>query len=177
MNNIRTLAVLALVTACGPSDIFVSETVTVAPANKIAFNGVVQFAEVASGAISGPVELLTRSNGTVDVSQASNAHKLRSQNFNGTFGTHPRISGSRIQAYNNGNTINWGLDVSYAASDDLEEDGTSSDLGAGKHYTVYNLTLRADGRLELNIKIHDRASTDSGGINSIVIDRSFIEVL
>ena len=164
-------------TACGSKDTHINQTIVTTEADPAVFNGIIQFSEVASGAISGPVELLTRSNGTVDVTQASNAHKLRSENFNGSYGTHPRISGSRIQAYNGGKTINWGLDVTYATSDDLEKDGSSTDLGAGKHYTVYNLTLRADGRLELNIQIHDGASTDAGGINGVVIDRSFIEVL
>lgn len=172
-----SLAIVALVSACGSGDTYLSQEVVVSPADETVFSGVVYFAEVASGAISGPVELLTRSDGTVDVSQASNAFKLRSQNHNGTYGTHPRISGTRVKAYNNGLTINWGLDVTYAASDDLEEDGTSTDLGAGKHYTVYNLTLREDGRLQLNIKIHDGSTTSSGGINWVVIDRSFIEVL
>src|SRR5690606_4108941 len=116
-----------------------------------------------SGEVSGPLELTVHYDGKVTAYQASNNDKLVSQNFNGTFGQHPRINFTRIVP--NGDSLQFSADVTYNASEDLEKDGTSTDLAAGKHFTRYEFSIDSDGVLNLTIKIHDGASTDSGGIN------------
>ena len=96
-------------------------------------------------------------------------------NFNGTFGTHPliRFEGASLSASKDKFSI--GMDVTYAQSDDLEKDGSNSDLGSGKHYTSYEFSLDNQNKLNLTIRIHDGSLSDVGGIDEVVIVRKFIE--
>ena len=62
-------------------------------------------------------------------------------------------------------------------SDDLEKDGTTSDLGSGKHFTIYKFKFdESISRVILTISIHSGATTDNGGINDIVVVRKFREI-
>lgn len=134
------------------------------------FEGLYYFEEVDSGEVVGPLEITVHYDGKITARQKG---LFRSQNFNGSFGTHPTISFSSVVPYEN--SFSYSKDINYSSSNDLEEDGTTSDLGSGKHYTVYEFELIA-GYLELTIKIHEGSLSDSGSINSIVIERRFREL-
>lgn len=141
------------------------------------FEGLYYFEDVESNEISGPLEIVVNYEGKITAKQTSNQSKLRSQNFNGSFGTHPRINFSNISVHGPyEESFSYSADVTYASTDDLEKDGSSSDLGSGKKYTVYEFKLLSSGKLQLVIKIHENSSTDNGGINDVVIERKFREV-
>lgn len=178
MRTSLLLSLVFLVVGCGETRYITKEIpgpeVEVPVPVEQKFEGLYYFEEVASGAVSGPVELIVGYNDEIEAYQPGNQSKLVSQNFNGTFGTHPRISFSDVTAV--GDTIYYARDVNYNSSDDLEEDGTTSNLSAGKHWTRYEFYLDSDGLLNLIIYIHEGNSTSSGGINSVVIERHFKEI-
>ena len=130
--------------------------------------GVYQFQEVSSGKLSGILALTLDYQNKIDVEQLET---FRSQNFNGTYGTHPKINLANLTVLNK--RMNHSADVTYTGNNDLEKDGTTNDLGAGKRYTVYTLYVNEDNVLTLKIEIHEDATTGSGGPNNLVITRIF----
>jgi len=177
INLIALFLLMALIQCGSPVEKHTTDTKETIKEVKVlqAFEGLYSMKELASGEVSGPIEILVRYDGRLDVYQASNNDKLRSKNFNGSFGTHPRISFSRI-ATSSVSEFTVSSDVTYSASDDLEEDGSTSDLGSGKKFTVYNFKLLTNGKLKLTIKIHEESLANSGGINDLVITRVFESV-
>lgn len=127
-----------------------------------------------SGMLSGPIEIVVAYDGEVIVSQASNNDKLVSLNFNNTAGLHPLIRFNGAFA-DDGLCFSKNLDVNYSATEDLEKDGSTSNLSVGRHFTTYLFCLDK-GVLSLDITIFDGSSTSSGGVNAIVIERSFKSV-
>lgn len=111
------------------------------------------------------IELIAASDG--DVTFDTSYQSIVSQNHNGSYGTHPTVSGKH-EVHNS--KIRWGLDVDYRTSSqyDLEEDGGSRDI-TGRHYTVYELTLKDDG-ISLKITIYD--GTRNNNLNDIILERT-----
>ena len=171
MKKFILISSLLFLSACMDSGYRATNYVVNTPTS-FEFENLFYFKEVSSGEVSGPIELVTRSGGSVD---AYTLGKLRSKNFNGTFGTHPNISFSKVMPVSEGRLI-FSKDVNYSSTNDLEKDGTTHDLGSGKKYTVYDFSVNSEGLVELTITIHSGASNSSGGINDIVVVRKFKEV-
>lgn len=160
MRKVIGLVLMMLLSGCGETiyrDV-VPETI----------EGIYQFKEVSSGALSGSLALTEDYQGKIDVEELET---FRSQNFNGSYATHPRVGFSNSTILND--SMVYAGDINYSSSNDLEEDGTTSDLGSGRRYTVYNLFFDENNKLTLVIQIHDNASNASGGINDLVIERVF----
>lgn len=134
--------------------------------------GLVYFTEESSGEVSGALGITIDYQGRIDVEEVET---FRSTNFNGSFGTHPRVGFSNVTELQDGLIIFAG-DINYSANNDLEEDGSTSNLSAGRHYTVYTLSMDESGSLLFKIQIHDGNTSSSGGINDIVIERVFKEL-
>lgn len=130
--------------------------------------GLYYFQEENSEVIDGPIELSYNFDGTMDA--YSTGSLLRSQNYNGSYGTHPKINFNRVYPIS-GTKLVYSNNINYSSSNDLEEDGSSSNI-TGSHYTTYSFDL-VDGELSLTITIYDQASNASGGINGVVAVRSF----
>jgi hypothetical protein len=130
------------------------------------------FVEESSGEISGALGITVDFLGRIDVEEVE---QFRSTNFNSTFGLHPRISFSNITQRDD-DTVIYAGDVTYTAAHDLESDGSTTNLSAGRHYTVYTLSFDENDALVLTIQIHSGSTISSGGINSIIIEREFKEL-
>lgn len=159
-----------LLVGCGTTDYqtFVKEVE--APVEETV-EGLYYFQEESSNQISGALGITIDYQGRIDVEEVET---FRSTNFNGSFGTHPRVGFSNVTELQDGLIVFAG-DVNYSANNDLEEDGTTSNLASGRHYTVYTLSKDETG-LTLKIQIHDGYTGSSGGINDIVIERTFKEL-
>lgn len=163
------MVIIWLLTGCGVErQYYHTETEREVIVTPETIEGVYQFEEVSSGKLSGALGITVDYQGKIDVEELET---FRSQNNNGTFGTHPRVQASNLNLLNN--RMVYATDITYKAENDLENDGTNTDLGAGKKYTIYTLYLNDANVLTLKIEIHQNASNGSGGINNLVITRIF----
>lgn len=179
LKYLSLISALALVGCKKDADSYVIErevvqTETITQEVSQDFEGEYYF-EDESGLISGPVQITTNSDGEVQVSQSGSSSQLKSQNPNGTYGIHPRISFSRVDPVNS-SYFWYARDITYDSSkNDIEKDDGSGNLSNGKLYTVYEFEI-VDGLLNITISIFSGSTTSGGNINNIEVVRTFTEV-
>ena len=153
---------------CGSSPL----TGSVGHQKRTTVQGVYEMVDASNGSLSGALAMTIDYAGRIDVEQL---RVFRSENHNETFGTHPTISFSNLTPLPD-DSLSYSRDVNYTANQDLELDGSSTNLSVGSHYTVYRLFFDQENYLVLDVEIHAGNTGSSGGINSVVIKRTFKEL-